>query len=490
MASRFYVSALRQSSGKTSVSIGLTAALRARRLRVQPFKKGPDYIDAAWLALAARRPCYHLDPYLTGFSETIRQFATQSDGADVAFVEGNKGLHDGMALDGSDSNAALSVALDLPVVLVVDVKGMTRGVAPWLLGALDFAPKVRCAGLILNRVAGSRHEAKVRAAIDHYVGLPVFGALPQLKATAAIEERYLGLTPACEDEAAESRIEALRTWLEAGVDLDALLAATQTVDCSPAASQTAAAELSQKNDEERGRCAPPFVRVQRRCRLAVRFRLAYPYDKAFHFYYDEDLHRFAELGVELVPFDATSARRLPRCDALWLGGGFPERAAEALSANRALRTEIVAACRDGLPTYAECGGLIFLAELLRVGDAVYPMCGLFPAEISLHARPVGRGYVALHPLPDHPWQQAQQLLNQPPLLAHEFHYTSLRWLERVSPRFAWSVVRGHGIDGCHDGLVIYRTLASYAHLRNLPQWRWTDAFLSASVDAAMAATLA
>ncbi|MEJ5269723.1 MAG: cobyrinate a,c-diamide synthase [Hydrogenophilus sp.] len=490
VTSRFYLSALRQSSGKTLVSIGLAAALRARHLRVQTFKKGPDYIDAAWLALASRRPCYHLDPYLAGFPETLRQFTAQANGTDVAFVEGNKGLHDGMALDGSDSNAALAVALDLPVVLVVDVKGMTRGVAPWLFGVLHFAPKVRCAGVVLNRVAGSRHEAKVRAAIDHYLGIPVLGALPHLPTAAAIDERYLGLTPACEDEAAEARVEALRAWLEAGVDLDALLAATQIDDAMPATAPAWAIDAPRDVAAEAIHCSPPFVKVHKRCRLGVRFRLAYPYDKAFSFYYDEDLQRFADLGVELVPFDATTARRLPACDALWLGGGFPERAAAALSANRALRSEITAACRDGLPTYAECGGLIYLAAELRVGDAIYPMCGLFPAEVSLRARPVGRGYVALRPLPDHPWRQAVRDLLETPFLAHEFHYSALRWLGEAPPRFAWLVERGYGIDGRHDGLVAFRTLASYVHLRNLPHWRWTDAFLSASVDAAIAATLA
>ncbi|PIX75974.1 MAG: hypothetical protein COZ38_02745, partial [Rhodocyclales bacterium CG_4_10_14_3_um_filter_68_10] len=199
---RFLISAAHKSSGKTTVSVGIAAAARARGLAVRPFKKGPDYIDPLWLARAAGHECRNLDFFLSGPDELRAQFARHACGADLCLVEGNKGLYDGLDLEGSNSNAALARLLDLPVLLVLDARGMTRGVAPLILGYQAFDPAIRIAGVILNRLGGSRHESKLRAVIEHYTDAEVLGAVHEDEAIA-IPERHLGLMPANEAGAAD-----------------------------------------------------------------------------------------------------------------------------------------------------------------------------------------------------------------------------------------------------------------------------------------------
>jgi len=224
---RLLVSAAHKSSGKTTLSIGLAAALRERGLAVQPFKKGPDYIDPLWLSAAAGRACRNLDLYLSRPESIVESFDDACAGAEVALVEGNKGLYDGLALDGSNSNAALAGLLGLPVVLVLDARGMTRGIAPLILGYQAFDRSIRIAGVILNRLGGARHESKLRAVIEHYTDVPVLGSVHESEALR-IEERHLGLMPATEAGEAPALIARLADAVRGSVDLDALLAACGT----------------------------------------------------------------------------------------------------------------------------------------------------------------------------------------------------------------------------------------------------------------------
>ena len=445
---RLFVSAAHKSSGKTTLCIGLAAALRARGESVQPFKKGPDYIDPLWLGLAAGRPCYNLDPYLSGAEEIRAEFAQRMRGASIGLVEGNKGLYDGLALDGSNSNAALASMLGAPVVLVIDARGMTRGIAPLILGFQAFDPDIRIAGVILNQLGGARHEAKLRAVIAHYTGVPVLGAV-QYDEHLTIVERHLGLVPSNEAEAARARVEAIAGRIAAQVDLDALLAV---------------AGLAGPFDVQPAPVAPRAS--------GAPLRLGIARDSAFGFYYPGDLEALREAGAELVPFDALRDRRLPEVDALFIGGGFPETHMDALSANAAMRAAVRAAIESGMPAYAECGGLMYLARSIEWNGRRAEMAGVLPADIVMHARPVGRGYVHLRETGRGPWPA------RPPALirAHEFHYSSV---ENLAPglEFAYDVERGHGIDGRHDGLVYKNLLASYAHLRDVAEHRWTRRFV-------------
>jgi cobyrinic acid a,c-diamide synthase len=446
---RLFVSAAHKSSGKTTLCIGLAAALRARGEMVQPFKKGPDYIDPLWLGLAAGRPCYNLDPYLSGAEELRAEFARRMHGASLGLVEGNKGLYDGLALDGSNSNAALAAMLGTPVVLVIDARGMTRGIAPLILGFQAFDPNIRIAGVILNQLGGARHEAKLRAVIAHYTGVPVLGAV-QYDERLTIVERHLGLVPSNEAAAARLRVEEIAARIAAQVDLDALLAVARVENQGQTTSSGAGHE-------------------KKTCPVGLRLGIAR--DSAFGFYYPGDLEALREAGAELVPFDALRDRRLPEVDALFIGGGFPETHMDALSANAEMRAAVRAAIEAGMPAYAECGGLMYLARSIEWNGRRAAMAGVLPADIVMHARPVGRGYVHLRETGRGPWRAHAGLIR-----AHEFHYSSV---ENLAPglEFAYQVERGHGIDGRHDGIVYKNLLASYAHLRDVAGHRWAERFV-------------
>jgi cobyrinic acid a,c-diamide synthase len=454
---RLFVSAAHKSSGKTTVCIGLAAALRARGEAVQPFKKGPDYIDPLWLGLAAGRPCYNLDPYLSSANEIRAEVAGRMRGASLGLVEGNKGLYDGLDLDGSNSNAALAALLGTPVVLVIDARGMTRGIAPLILGFQAFDRNIRIAGVILNQLGGARHEAKLRAVIDHYTGVPVLGAV-QYDARLTIVERHLGLVPSNEADAARRQVDEIAALIAAQVDLERLL--------------------------EVARAAPPFagtplppepIDAAPARTGSAPLRIGIARDAAFGFYYPGDLEALRRAGAELLPFDALRDPLLPQIDALFIGGGFPETQMDALAANAALRGALRAAIDAGLPAYAECGGLMYLARSIAWNGRRAAMAGALPVDIVMHARPVGRGYVHLRETGAGLWP-ARQAGAAALIRAHEFHYSSV---ENLAPgtRFAYTVERGHGIDGRHDGIVHRNLLASYAHLRDVADNHWAERFV-------------
>jgi cobyrinic acid a,c-diamide synthase len=463
MPSRFLISAAHKSSGKTSVSIGLCAALARRGARVQPFKKGPDYIDPLWLGQASGHACHNLDFQVQSPNEIDALFRRHAAGADVVLVEGNKGLHDGLDVAGSDSNAALARQLGLPVVLVLDVRGTIRGVAPLLLGYRQFDPDVKIAGVILNFVGGPRHEGKLRAVIERYVDLPVFGTI-QRDAALTIGERHLGLVPANEAAAAGTLIARLAEALEAQVDIDALLAASS------------AAPLS---------APPPAPPGSAQAARPVRIGIAR--DRAFGFYYPGDLEALAAAGARLVPIDTLADRRLPPLDGLFIGGGFPETALDELEANRELRAALRAALAGGLPAYAECGGLMYLARSIRWGERRAEMVGAVPADVVMNARPVGRGYVRLVETGAGPWAAHSDGDTPGTFNAHEFHYSHLEGLP-ADARYAYRVLRGHGIDGTHDGLVAGNLLACYTHLRDVAGNHWAARFVDFVRRCAYAAT--
>ena len=404
-----------------------------------------------WLALASSRACYNLDPYLMGWGEIGELFERQSGGADISLVEGNKGLYDGLALDGSNSNAAVAAHLDLPVVLVIDARGMTRGIAPLILGYQAFDRDIRIAGVILNNLGGARHEAKLRAVVEHYTDVPVLGAV-HCNSQLAIVERHLGLVPSNEAGEAQRHVARIGAAIAAQVDLDRLL------DAGGGPRLAAREEVAP---------AP-----QRSSHRAVRIGVVT--DKAFGFYYADDLQALRRAGADLVAIDALHDRMLPEIDGLFIGGGFPEMFATELEANVSLRSDIRTAAANGLPIYAECGGLMYLSRGLVIEGRSHAMVGAIPGDVVMHRRPVGRGYVELQESGEAPWSPRPRPTG--PLRAHEFHYSSL---ENLDPqvRFAYRVTRGHGVDGQHDGVLVDNVLASYAHLRNVGDCEWAHGFV-------------
>lgn len=452
-----YIAAAHKSSGKTSVSIGLTAALVDRGLSVQPFKKGPDYIDPLWLARTAGRPCYNLDFFTQTHDEIIQAFASRLRGADIGVIEGNKGLFDGVDTGGSDSNAALAKLLGAPVVLVIDTGGMTRGIAPLLNGYLGFDADVNIGGVILNKVGGSRHEAKLRAALERYTDARVLGAIGR-DAGLEIPERHLGLVPANEaggQGTADAVISRLAGAIAAGVDLDHIISLANTSRV-PAIRQAPTATTSKPD-----------------------IRIAIARDAAFGFYYQDDLEAFARSGAELVSFDTMKDEQLPAADGLFIGGGFPETHLDALAANTRLLAAIRQALEAGLPAYAECGGLMYLTRSIRWQGARRDMVGFVPADTTMEKRPQGRGYMLIEETARHPWPRLPPAGGDGPgaTPAHEFHYARLENLA-AGTRFAQRVLRGHGIDGQYDALLINRLMAGFAHHRNSAANPWVERFVA------------
>ncbi|MBT9590513.1 MAG: cobyrinate a,c-diamide synthase [Thiobacillus sp.] len=443
---RVFISAAHKSSGKTTLTLGLCAALHARGHVVQGFKKGPDYIDPLWIGMAAQRPCYNLDFHMMQRGEIEQQFARAAADARISLIEGNKGLYDGLDLDGSNSNAAMAKLLGAPVVLVIDARGMTRGVAPLILGYQAFDPEIRIAGVILNNLGGSRHESKLRAVIEHYTDVDVIGAV-QHDPGLQIAERHMGLVPANEQQAALIRIQHVGERIAAQVDLDRLLAiADSAPDCAVAVPSQAVA-------------------------TGETLRIGIAHDQAFGFYYSEDLDSLRAANVELVELDTLHAPALPQLDGLIIGGGFPEVFMEALEANLPLRQSIRGAIEAGLPAYAECGGLMYLSRSLAWQGKTCEMVGVVPGDTRMHDRPVGRGYANLQPTGDDRWQEANLIP------AHEFHYSSLENLPADSI-YAYQVKRGHGIDGQHDGYQLHNLLAAYVHRRGTGVQGWIAPFLN------------
>ena len=448
---RVVIAAPQGRSGKTTVSIGLCAALTGRGKAVQPFKKGPDYIDSSWLSAAAGRPCRNLDLFMMSREAVLRSFHRASEGTDLALIEGAMGLYDGVDLAGSGSTAELARLLGVPVVLVVNVTRMTRSVAALVSGYQRFEPGVNIAGVILNNVATGRHESMLVHAIERYCKIPVLGCLPKA-GRVTIAERHLGLVPEGEAAPLVEKVTKARELVESHVDIDAVLRVAQ-----------GAPALTQPNE-------PAFPRP------AASVRLAVIRDQAFSFYYPENLEALEQAGAELVYINALEDCRLPAVSGLYIGGGFPELFAERLQANDQLRREIAVAIDEGLPVYAECAGLLYLARTLRWEDRSYEMVGALPIDVSFTARPQGHGYVAAQVLGENPFFDVGQRL-----LGHEFHYARVENADDLPT--AYRLDRGQGLGGTRDGIVRRNVLAGFTHLHALSDPTWGERLVRAAQSA-------
>jgi cobyrinic acid a,c-diamide synthase len=425
--------------------MGLSAAFRDAGDDLSTFKKGPDYIDPMWLAAASGRACYNLDFNAMDPEEIVGFFAARARG--LSLIEANKGLYDGVEPDGTDANAALAKLLGLPVVLVIDTLGMSRGIAPLLMGYRAFDPEVNIAGVILNKVGGARHESKLRRAVETYSGLPVLGAVWR-NAGLEIGERHLGLTPPSETEERDAIVARIGEIVGGSVDLGHLR------------------ELAGKAPDLEVTPDPSPAD-----RPGEGLRIGYARDAAFGFYYPDDLEAFDAAGAKLVPVDMIREQALPDVDGLFIGGGFPEMRASELTANAPMRASVRAALEAGMPAYAECGGLMYLSDGIDWGGDSHDMVGFIPGRAKMHARPQGRGYVRYDCTAANPWGSAGREIR-----AHEFHYASL---EDVPEGLTWArkITRGHGTDGVRDAIVKANTVAGFIHLRNTVQVPWVKGFL-------------
>ena len=469
---RIIIAALRGGSGKTLLSIGIAAALSESGKSIAPFKKGPDYIDAGWLALAAGRPCYNLDSFLLDEDQNLQSFLTHSINSDISIIEGNRGLYDGIDLEGSTSTAELAKLLKCPVVLCVDCTKITRTMAAVVAGCIQFDRQVSINGVILNRVANARHEKKLRDTIEHYCKIPVLGAIPKLS-QQLFPERHLGLVPTPEHEWAKDSIEAVIRIAQDHLDLDAIVAIARqapglNAECGMRNAESSNQPALHSPQGEGGRPGTSLPSAARGTKGGDRKpRIGILKDSAFQFYYPENIDALVAGGAEVIFISPLRDTELPELDGLYIGGGFPETHAQQLADNKNFSARLKALVEDGFPIYAECGGLMYLGETLVLEGKSYPMAGVLALTFDFYQRPQGHGYTIFKVERENPYFAVGSEIR-----GHEFHYSRVSNWTGDKSDLVFHMKRGVGIAKDRDGIIYKNVLATYTHVHAVgtPEW--------------------
>lgn len=439
------ISACQGHLGKTTVSIGLCAAWAEQGLVVQPFKKGADYIDPSWLSAAAHRTCRNLDGYLMPKESILFSFQRACQGADIALMEGVMGLYDSYDNSGEGSTAWMARLIGAPVILLINASRMTRSVAAMIKGYQGFEPDTGIAGVILNNVSLSGHKRKLMAAVEKYCDIPVLGTLPRDN-RLMLAEQHLGLRPFRSTENAASIIHRVRESIKAHVDVNGILAIAENSN----ARLPEPCKLRRK---------PPSVRI------------GVILDKAFSFYYPENLEALGMAGADLVFIDSLQDRMLPEIDGLYLGGGFPELFSKELEANFQLRRDIARAVESELPVYAECAGLMYLCKSIYWKKKRYEMAGAIPSDVEMYQPTQGHGYVMAETVTENPWFPVGQKVR-----GHQFHHSRLTNVDGLE--FAFSMRRRRENDPEVDGIIHKNLFAAYTHIHVFSVPGWAEAFVA------------
>jgi len=453
-APRLTVAGLGGDSGKTLVSLGILLLAQQRGLDVRAFKKGPDYIDAAWLRWAAGHPARNLDTYMMGFETPVASFAAHATTAGLNVIEGNRGLFDGSDPGGTHSTAELAKVIRSPIILVLTATKVTRTAAAFVVGCQYLDPKIKISGVVLNKVATLRQEGVLREAIESASGVPVVGVLPRAGGEALLPGRHLGLVTPEEHPQIDELRENLISLVAGNLDLDHLLDIALSAPGLPPVTPSPAPVYPSS--------APPL-------------RIAYLSDSAFTFYYPENIEALAAGGAELIPLSALTAPEIPDAiDALYIGGGFPETHGATLAANKPFHASVRARAAAGLPIYAECGGLMLLSRAIHWNGERHEMAGVLPFEVEVRNRPQGHGYADLTVDASNPFFPVGAVLH-----GHEFHYSRVVPSADLPPT-ACKVTRGTGCYRKRDGATIGKVWASYTHLHALATPEWGAGFLAAA----------
>ncbi|MFT5698837.1 MAG: cobyrinic acid a,c-diamide synthase [Desulforhopalus sp.] len=439
------IAGLAGGSGKSVVSVGITAALARAGKNVVPFKKGPDYIDAGWMQLGAGRKCYNLDPYLMTQEAIQSSFSRRSHGADYVIVEGNRGLYDGVNVEGGYSTAELSLMLKLPVILVVNCTKTTRTVAAMVLGCQMLDPRVNIKGVILNQIATKRQRLLITESVERFTDLPVFGAIPRLKRDI-FPMRHLGMVPHQEYQNSSDALDFLVELISENVDLEKVKQVMEPLANFPVVDKVPYAQ-------------PPTIDDT--------IKIGVLQDAAFQFYYSENLEALESEGAELVYINAMTDASLPELDGLYIGGGFPETGAAQLAANESFRKSVKNAADAGLPIYAECGGLIYLGESIELDGESYPLVGVFPAQFGMSGKPQAHGYSIFEADRDNSYYSVGKVVK-----GHEFRYSTVLEWRGTDDQLTVKMKRGKGFVGGRDGVVYKNVFALYTHVHagGTPEW--------------------
>lgn len=439
-------------AGKTTITLGILAAL-SKKYRIQPYKVGPDYVDTKFHSRITGIQSRNLDNFLVPDKKILAYLFTKNNKKiDLALVEGVMGLYDGLGTDkDAYSTASIAKQLDLPVVLVINAKATSTSAAAMIKGYLDFDPQVRIKGVILNNIMSQNHYELVKGAIERYSSIKVLGYLP-FDQSLALPSRQLGLIPDNELDDIDQKINHLASLVQKYIDLNLFLKLAEPVS----------------------KVTPLTMSLP-----TTHFKLGIAQDLAFNFYYADNLELLRKVGIELITFSPMKDQHLPKVDALYFGGGYPEEFAQELSRNESLKQQILAFSQQNRPIYAECGGLMYLGRFLRTTQRDYPMVGIFPGYSEMTPRLKRFGYC---------YAQAQQdtliALKGQSVVGHEFHHSVFHYQnQELRPVLKMTKVRdGHITNSWWGGYQIQKTFASYLHVHFFQSQRFIQHFLNSLGD--------
>lgn len=421
--------------GKTTLTAGLILALKKRGLNVQPFKAGPDYIDASYHSFVSGRSCRNLDTWMLSNDTVLELFERQAKASDISIVEGVMGLYDGFQVKEEGSSAYLAKILKCPVILVVDARSLSRSAAAVVLGYREFDRNVDLRGVILNNIGSSSHYRSVKYAIEKTTGLAVLGFLPKDK-SLILPERHLGLVPVEEKKPLEDFLKRAQELVEKNVDVNAVISVSRVAPRLPVFKKKL---FNQKPVPEQ-------------------INIAVAKDAAFNFYYQDNLDILAHHGVKIIEFSPLKDKILPENAAgLYIGGGFPEFFARELAKNTGLKKDIFRRAKEGMPIYAECGGLMYLMkDITDFRKKNFPMVGIFEFTARMNGRLAALGYVNIEAIKNNILSSKNAKLK-----AHVFHWSYASGPAKKT-QFAYRVKK-NGRDAVWDGFLKWNVLASYAH---------------------------
>ena len=453
---RIVIGGLSGDSGKTIVSCGLLACLKNKGMDVSAFKKGPDYIDAAWLSVTSDKPARNLDTFIMGFPAIKKAFLKRANLNGINIIEGNRGIFDGVDNKGTHSTAELAKFLESPVIIVHDISKVTRTAAASILGCICLDPELKIKGVILNRAASDRHALIVKEVIEAETGVPVLGTIPKLSEKFVLPSRHLGLITPDEYEQEDIFIRDLKNIIEDNVDVSKIIDVAYTVP--PIRNENVAADESLKLSHVSSQAEQNT--------LSRKIKIGFFKDKSFSFYYPENLEALVEAGVEIVEISSIKNSELKELDALYIGGGFPETNLEELSSNKPMMQSLKNLVEEGLPVYAECGGLMYLAKSVIWKGKKYLLSGILPLKIVVEEKPQGHGYSEVIVDNENPFFETGTVIK-----GHEFHYSKIYDYDK-SLKTTFSVKRGTGCYNKRDGLSYKNVCASYIHIHSIatPEW--------------------
>ena len=424
---RLVVAGITSGVGKTSITSAIIYGIKKRGYRIQPFKVGHDYIDPSYLSAISGKDAKNLDVWLMGESELLHSFVKNST-SDISVIEGVMGYYDGF---GGKTNYAsthhVASLLKSPTILILDASKTARSIAATALGFVKFHRNSRIVGIILNKIGSKKHESMCKQALAS-LKVPILGSI--LRNSESLESRHLGLIPVKEQRSLQNKIRKVSREISDSLDIDKIIQICKNVSELP--------KVQAKKIKK------PIATV------------AVALDSSFNFYYHDNLEALRREGTKLKFFSPVCDKKIPKCDLIYIGGGFPEVLGQSLERNTIMRKLIKKHAEEGIPIYAECGGLMYLTKSISFGKKKYKMVGLFDAETQMTKKMTlnyTEGRITSNCLVSGPAK----------FRAHEFHYSKIGNLARDA-KLVYDLKIGEGISGKKDALSEYNTLASYCHL--------------------------